>query len=256
MRISTKCSKHLLKERKSFERFAGKDQKKRIQQYSDFNRKREDILRKLDIPAKVLEIGFGSGEHLHGLLERGVDAYGVDLSITAVRNFQEKYPQFANRVRCGSRFDERVDVVYCCALFEHLDQPEQFIQDAATCLGHKGFLIIDGLPMLGDIKGDLTVEEDISFWKPCHRMIYSLEGLRTLFGGYGFADEVCAMHDDYYYRILSLHLKYGYNGVVELRSFSIQHKELPWFPFFYFICRKALSINSLAYYGCIMFKKI
>lgn len=242
--------------RKIFVRLAGKDRRKRKQQYIDFNQKQERILKKLDIPAKVLEIGFGSGEHLHGLLERGIEAYGVDSSIIAVRNFQERYPQFTNRVYCGTRFDKQVDVIYCCALFEHLDQPGQFIQDAVDCLGHSGSLIIDGIPLLGDTKGDFTTEEDINFWKPCHRMIYSLEGLRTLFARYGFADEICAMHDDYYYRILSLHLKYGYRSVVELRSFSVHHQELPWLPFYYFICRKALSINSLAYYGCIMFKKI
>ncbi len=242
--------------RKIFGRLAGKDQQKRKQQYIDFSQMQEKILGKLDIPAKVLEIGFGSGEHLHSLLERGIDAYGVDSSITAVRNFQERYPKFTNRVYCGTRFNVQVDVIYCCALFEHLDQPEQFIQDAIDCLGRSGSLIIDGIPLLGDTKGDLTTNEDINFWKPCHRMIYSLEGLRTLFARYGFADEACAMHDDYYYRVLSSHLKYGYKGVIELRSFSIHHNELPWFPFYYFICRKALSINSLAYYGCIMFKKI
>ena len=240
---------------KIFERFARIDQKQRKKQYSDFNVKLQQIIKQLNSPAKVLEIGFGSGDHLYGLLQRGLDAYGIDLSITAVRNFQEKYKQFADRVRCGSRFDMEVDVIYCSALFEHLDKPWEFIQDADSCLNKDGFLIIDGLPILNDVKSDLTVDEDINFWKPCHRAIYSSNGLKVLFARYGFVDEICAIHDDYYYRILSLHIRHGYQCIEKLRSFYVEHKNLPSIPVYYYICRKALRIKSLAQYGCIMFKK-
>jgi len=240
---------------KIFERFSRIDQKQRKKQYSEFNMKRQQIMKQLNSPAKVLEIGFGSGDHLYSLLQRGVDAYGIDLSITAVRNFKEKYPKFANKVLCGSRFDVQVDVIYCSALFEHLDQPDQFIQDAAACLSEDGFLIIDGLPILNDLKSDLTTDEDINFWKPYHRAIYSSAGLKALLARHGFVDDIFSAHDDYYYRVLSLHIRYGYHSVVELRSFSMEHKKLPWIPFYYYICGKALHISSLAYYGCIMFRK-
>jgi SAM-dependent methyltransferase len=240
---------------KIFERYACIDEEQRKEQYKDFSVKREQIMKNLNSPAKVLEIGFGTGEHLYSLLQRGVNAYGIDSSITAANNFQNKYPQFANRVRCGSRFDELVDVIYCCALFEHLDQPEHFIQDATHCLSQDGLLIIDGLPILNEGTSDLTVDEDINFWKPCHRAIYSSNGLKALFARYGFVDKICTTHDDYYYRILSLHIRYGYRIIVELRSFYMEHKKLPSIPIYYYICRKALRINSLAHYGCIMFKK-
>ena len=187
---------------KIFKRYVRKDQRRRKRQYADFHVKREQIMNKMNTPTKVLEIGFGSGEHLYSLLQRGVDAYGLDLSITAVRNFQEKYPEFANRIRCGSRFDEQVDVIYCCALFEHLDQPDQFIKDATNCLSQNGILIIDGLPILSDGKSDLTADEDINFWKPCHRTIYSAAGLKLLLGKYGYYETISAMYDDYYYRIM------------------------------------------------------
>ena len=240
---------------KIFEHFIQKDQKQRKEQYLDFNLKHQQIDQHLNGPAKVLEIGFGSGEHLYGMLLRGIDAYGIDLSATAVRNFQEKYIQFANRVQCGSRFNMKVDVIYCSALFEHLDKPEEFIQDAASALNTDGVLIIDGLPILNDAKSDLTVGEDINFWKPCHRAIYSLNGLKLLFAKYRFVEDICAMHDDYYYRILSLHKRYGYNSIEELRSFYMEHPSLPSIPVFYYICRKSLRLKSLVYYGCVLFKK-
>jgi SAM-dependent methyltransferase len=241
---------------KIFKKFIRKDQRQRKKQYSDFHVKREQILKKMSNPAKVLEIGFGSGEHLYSLLKRGVDAYGLDLSITAVRNFQEKYPEFANRIRCGARFDEQVDVIYCCALFEHLDKPDQFLQDATNCLNKNGFMIIDGLPILSDAKSDLTVEEDINFWKPCHRIIYSADGLKTLLKRFGFVEELSASYDDYYYRILSLHIKYGYRSIINLRNFAMEHESLPGLIVYYGICMWALRINSLALNGCTLFKKL
>ena len=116
------------------------DQEIRKLQYTDFYEKYKQIMKCLEKPVTVLEIGFGSGDHLYSLLQQGVDAYGIDLSITAVTNFKEKYPQYAHTVHCGTRFHMQVDIIYCCALFEHLDQPEQFIQDAAGCLSPSGFI--------------------------------------------------------------------------------------------------------------------
>jgi LSD1 subclass zinc finger protein len=241
--------------RKLFEHYQLVDQKRRKNQYADFHTKRDQIMKSLDHPSKVLEIGFGTGEHLYRLLQRGIEAYGIDLSEIAVNNFKEKYPEYANYVQCGARFFKKVDSIYCCALFEHLDQPEQFINDVAFCLRRNGLLIIDGLPILNENSNDLTADEDINFWKPCHRAIYSLNGLTTLLANHGFTAEICATHDDYNYRVLSLHFMHGYRKIKELRSIYIKHKALPSIFRYYNICREALNINALANYGCVMFRK-
>jgi len=185
----------------------------------------------------------------------GTDAFGIDLSATAVINFQNKYPQYADRVQCGTRFNKTVDVVYCNALFEHLDDPGQFLQDASDCLGINGLIILDGLPMVNIGSSDINVEEDISFWKPCHRAIYSQQGLNILLSNHGFTIKTQAVIDDYYYRVLSLHIIYGYKEIIKLRDSCIKHKGLPGLLKYWLICRKALYINSLAHHGCIVFKK-
>jgi SAM-dependent methyltransferase len=241
--------------RKVFQRYDCIDQKNRKPEYDNFHEKYRQIMRHLNKPATVLEIGFGSGDHLYSLLQQGVDASGIDLSATAVKNFRERYPQYANAVQCGTRFHKQVDIVYCCALFEHLDQPQQFIQDAAKCLRPNGFLIIDGLPILNEGASDLTVDEDISFWKPCHRIIYSVNGLVALWKPHGFTFEMSALHDNYSYRVMSLHIKNGYHKVIELRSTCAEYKDLPWIVHYYRICKEALRTRSLAYYGCVLFKK-
>lgn len=239
-----------------FEKYVHIDNKLRKKQYVDFIEKRDQIRKHLQAPSKILEIGFGSGEHLYGMLRQGMDVSGVDLSETAIRNFIEKYPEYANRVQCGTRFNKQVDVVYCCALLEHLDMPAQFIQDASECLCQNGLLIIDALPLLNERLSSLTADEDISFWKPCHRMIYSLSGLNLMMGKYGFTNEIYALHDDYYYRVLSLHVKYGYRNIIELRSSTIRHDALPGYFAYCYLCWRALCAHSLALHGCFMFRKV
>jgi SAM-dependent methyltransferase len=238
-----------------FEKFVRLDHKKRKKQYALFYKKREQILKHLKAPAKVLEIGFGSGEHLFCMLQQGVDAFGIDLSETAVRNFQDKYPEYANRVQRGTRFNKQVDVIYCCALFEHLDLPEQFIQDASQCLAPKGVLVLDALPLLNEYISNVSTEEDISFWKPCHRAIYSLGGLNLLLEKQGFENEITALHDDFYYRILSVHIKHGVRKIIELRSSAFKHDDLPGYLVYLYLCWKALRVHSLALHGCVLFRK-
>ena len=243
------------KKQKLFERYVHIDRELRQLQYTHFETHREEMLKRLNGAARVLEIGFGTGEHLYAMLERGVDAYGVDLSVTAVKNFQENHPKYASKVKCGDRFDNQVDAIYCCALLEHLDKPEQFMQDAARCMDRNGLLIVDGVPIVNEGPSKLKPKNDINFWKPCHRAVYSESGLKTLFSRNAFAVMDLVAHDDYYYRVLSLHMKYGYRKIQELRSSCVMDDRLPRFLIYHYICRKALRINSLAYHGCVMLKR-
>jgi SAM-dependent methyltransferase len=238
-----------------YARYESVDHALRKKEYSEYQEKRQQIMQHLNGSARVLEIGFGSGEHLYNLLQKKIEAYGVDISVTAVANFQNKHPEYAERVQCGARLNKKIDVVYCCALFEHLDKPTEFIWDAANRLEQGGLLIIDGLPLLNEFSAHFNMNEDISFWKPCHRAIYSVGGLRALFSQGEFALDVYARHDDYNYRVLSLHIKHGYEKISELRASCVTHKELPGLYAYYRICKEALRVNSLVYNACLMFRK-
>lgn len=209
----------------------------------------------LDAPGSVLEVGFGRGERLIKWLEKGVDAYGIDISEVALDGFAQKNPQFQDRVFHNQQFNLQVDLVYCCALFEHLDTPVELLEAASKYLKKGGMLILDAIPIVNEENPQLSVDEDINFWKPCHRVIYSINGLKKLLQKYGFNVSGFGMADNYNYRVLSMHIKNGFLKVVDLRNACLDHPELPNLERFYKICQSALDISSLALYGIAIFEK-
>jgi len=160
---------------------------------------------------KILEIGFGNGVKLISLLKSNKNAYGIDISKKAVENFQNNYPEYKDRVKCCSIKDiekkDKYKLIYCSALFEHIDNADLFLNSVSDVLKEDSCLIIDSLPVLTTKKSFFTYQEDISFWKPCHRIIYSIKGLEIITKKSGFNLDKIALYDDYNYRILSLYKK-------------------------------------------------
>jgi SAM-dependent methyltransferase/DNA-directed RNA polymerase subunit RPC12/RpoP len=239
-----------------YDNFLNQDRKARKKAYSYFKLAQLYLERLLHSGGKVLEVGFGEGHHLYCLLQQGVDAYGVDISEVAVRNFASRHPQYQKRVICGKRVTQSVDLIYCCALFEHLDHPEEFLKDAYQELTVGGKLILDGIPVLNPKGSKLCPTEDINFWKPYHRIIYSLNGLRGRLKKSGFILTRMGLIDDYNYRVLSLHQKMGFGKVSELRNSCFDHPGLADKYQFQAICQKALTINSLALFCNAVFEKV
>ena len=104
-------------------------------------------------------------------------------------------------------------------------------------------------------KNNIDERFDINFWKPCHRIIYSSSGIINLFRKYNFKIIDWSSIDDFNYRVLSLHNKYGYNKVAELRNSLIKDGNLPELNLFKKILKEALFIKSKALYGFFLFKK-
>jgi SAM-dependent methyltransferase len=167
---------------------------------------------------KVVEIGFGSGDEMIKNLRANVDIYGLDLSREAVDNFQSKYPEYIDRVRCSAQYDFSVNIVYSNALFEHLDDPDTFLSNVASMLKNGGNLIMR-LPLIVDnINSKRKLTNDINFWKPCHRVLYTLSGINTLLRKHGFKISEAASHAYYGYKVLSKLLELGYKEVNYYRS--------------------------------------
>jgi len=239
-----------------FRRYQMLDQQKRMAEYNVFQNFQQSLKSVFTCDKKVLEVGFGTGENLVNLLQSGIDAYGIDLSAAAVSEFKTKYPQFQERVFYGTRYDGKIGTVYSCALFEHLDQPRQFLSDIYENLDKNGLLILDGVPLLNKKKSELTPDNDINFWKPCHRVIYSYEGLKNITTVAGFDLISLKEIDSYTYRVLSMILKNGYNKIVDLRNPFFNVEGLPEEDEFLLMCEEALTINSLALYSTSIFRKV
>ena len=247
-------TRHKIK-KKVFRFFAGKDKAKREDEYRRLAEIQERIDRVFREAAAALEIGFGEGRRLIRWIASGCNVYGLDLSPNLVSSFQQRYPQHSKRVSVGTHSDRTVSAVYCSALLEHLDDPQHFIDGVSSSLDARGSFVIDSVPVLGDRTPTVTSEQDINFWKPCHRIIFSQTGLVKMFEkkGYTLVDRVAI--DTFNYRLLSEHVKHGHAAIVELRNSHLKAEGLPGVCEYIRLCRAALKTNSLAYSGTYIFQK-
>jgi SAM-dependent methyltransferase len=238
-----------------FNAFRKKDAALHAEEYRWQQEMRAEIQQAFQRPRTSVEIGFGEGRMLLRLLEAGCDTYGVDISQNVVSSFQERHPQYRDRVQIGTHASRKVDIVYCSALLEHIDQPACFLQEVCTMLHEGGLLIIDNLPVLNPDRPSIAAHEDISFWKPCHRVIYSAEGLTMLFARLGYSLTRFALADLFNYRVLSLHIRRGFPEIARLRHSCLRDPRLPGILEYYLLCREALQIRSKALAGSFIFTR-
>lgn len=169
-----------------------------------------------------VEIGFGSGHELASYLRAGANMYGVDMSHEAVSRFKSSHPEFSTRVSWGSKTLSPVDVLYCNALFEHLDDPAAFLEEAVSCLNPGGTLLMRLPVITANVYTPKQTQSDINFWKPCHRILYTYKGLDTLLKSHGFEIIESAPLAYYGYKVMSAMLRYGFHDVTTVRN--------PYFP--------------------------
>ena len=207
---------------------------------------------------KILEIGIGNGLHLYRLLEKGIDIYGTDIADSLISNFKTKYPKYADRVFNVNNFYQNVDVVYNSAVFEHIPNPKEFLSNIYNILNDKGLLILDNFPVIPKKKYKYCyeIENDISFWKYIHLIIYSEIGLEELFRISNFKILEKSIHDCYRYKVFSQHLTQNYRIVEKLRNFFWDYNGLPNIKDFTLICIKALFKHSKAFLGSYILQKI
>lgn len=238
-----------------FKRFEKADRKLNEIKWAKFRQARKEIDSLFGKDKKLIEIGFGEGKRLVRFLKAGFDIYGIDISESVVNYFREEYPKYRDRVEVGTTYNGKIDVVYCCALFEHLDNPQQFVDNLSVLLPQNGLVVLDALPIVAESPSNLTINEDINFWKPCHRIICSQEALKRLFQQKGYRLLNYGIIDAFSHRVLSIHVRRGYDEVINLRDSRLRHFGLPGIFKYYSICQEALRAKSLAVSGSFAFIK-
>ena len=209
---------HIIDERKRlFELFSRLDSKlhfREVERFHHLTMKFQSII----TSQKSVEVGFGCGDELIKHLRSGADIYGLDISSEAVKNFKLKYPEYAARAACSASFHFAVDAVYSNALFEHLDNPGDFLANAFAMLKPGGQLCMR-LPIItGKAGTDQDAAADINFWKPCHRILYTLKGLNVLFARHGFMVRETAALAYYGYKVMNRMLKLNYKDIAYSRT--------------------------------------
>lgn len=238
-----------------FSHFLRRDKLYRSAEYPKLGHIRSETQRVFCKGNRILEIGFGSGRRLVKWLDSGFDAYGQDLSESAVKRFKDAYPHYRDRVSSGAGVEGAFDVVACEAVMEHVENPGNFIDAMTKNLRKGGILLVGSVPIINGNKADLTPENDVSFWRPCHRIIFSEDGLLRLFKEKGLLLVAGAAADVFIYRVLSAHMMKNYPAIMTVRDPKSSCPELPGFYEFYRICNDAINIRSLALCGTYIFRK-
>lgn len=191
----------------------------------------------------AVEIGFGSGDELIKRLDEGCICFGLDLSIAAVEAFKIKHPKYADKVFCEPAGNSRIaaNVIYSNALFEHLDEPNLFLRGVHKQLEADGYLILR-MPILskwvGSIEGEVV---DINFWEPCHRMLYTADGLRLLLEENGFKILKEASLPYYGYKVMNQLLLHGFESIQQIRC---PYFEVPGLSFLTYLKMLFLALFS------------
>jgi SAM-dependent methyltransferase len=202
----------------------------------------------------VLEVGFGNGKWLIERILDGIDAYGIDISEKVVERFRSKHARHASRVHQASMTKGPFSLIYANALIEHLDDPTTFLQRVFEELKFEGWLVL-GLPIVSPENTNIPPEFDINFWKPCHRSIYTINGLHTLLSKCGFQNIILASYDMYSYRVMNAMLKNGNQWVHDFRTPSADIPGAPGLWDFVKLLFTAIYIRSTSVWARVLAQK-
>jgi len=152
-----------------------------------FTRKRliMQIIEEIDyLNLNVLDIGCGVGDLLSTLLTRGLQCYGIDLSIFALRVARSRVKN-ADLIQADARFlpfrFNSFGVVLCSEVFEHIRREDQAVEEIHRVLAGNGVTIV-------------TVPQGEQHWteedrKEGHLRRYSKMYLTRMFESTGFEIE-------------------------------------------------------------------
>jgi SAM-dependent methyltransferase len=127
-------------------------------------------------PATVLDAGCALGLLVHALRRRGVEAWGIDVSPFAIGQVPEPARPFC---RVGSILEppsgERVDLVVCIEVVEHLPREQAEAAVASLCA-----------------RGDdvLFSSSPHDYREPTHHNVEPVEGWAERFARHGFVRDV------------------------------------------------------------------
>ena len=111
------------------------------------NQARLDQLMRYAAPAshaRLLEVGCMHGDFLYQARAAGYEAHGADLSQTAVDEANRRIPGAVSLATLDSSYaDESLDAVAAFNVVEHMDRPEQFLDEVSRVLRPGGVLIAE-----------------------------------------------------------------------------------------------------------------
>jgi len=135
-----------------------------------FGRVADAIVTQLD-PRTVLDAGCGSGLLVQALRDRGVEAYGFDISDYAISQVPEELRPFCRVASVSEELERDYDLIVCIEVLEHV--PPELVEDAVrNVTEHTPEILFSSTPH--------------DFADPTHRAVKPLESWIGLFAEHGF----------------------------------------------------------------------
>ncbi len=135
---------------------------------------------------KVLEVGSGAGFFIKRLLDKEIDARGLELNSRAVEIAKESGSDLRNELvqaHAGSHANE-YDVVCSFQVLEHIAEPLPFLKSKVDCLKYGGKLII-GVPNNDSYIFDNKMPNRVLNMPPHHMGLWTLKSIEALQGVLG-----------------------------------------------------------------------
>ncbi len=145
------------------------------------------VCRFVRAPARVLDVGCGSGRFLKYLIERGYEGYGVELAGRAAERAAE-VPGIHLKTGSLEKGDypaDFFDAVCLWHVFEHLPQPRKAVEIIHSVLKPDGFLFLS-MPNIQSWQARLFRGRWLHLDPPRHLVFFSPEGLVRVLGEQGF----------------------------------------------------------------------
>lgn len=145
-------------------------------------------------PSKVFEVGCGTGSVLEGLVKKGHQVGGCDLSNEAIQVCHDRLPEFKDKIQCINFFDlnmpESYDLVYSNDVLEHFhpDEVQDFLKKVISILRPGGYLwLITPNRYTGPGDGTAYRNPEATSPEGLHLKEYSLNELCKLLNSAGFS---------------------------------------------------------------------
>ncbi len=106
-----------------------------------------DLKKEVPYKGRFLDVGCAEGEFLE-LLDDKWDKYGTDVSSTAISFAKEKGIR-ASTKDISEYEDGFFDVIHLRGVFEHIQNPSRFVEQANKKLNEGGILVISNTPNIG-----------------------------------------------------------------------------------------------------------
>ena len=133
-----------------------------------FARQAERIVKEL-APQNVLDVGCAAGYLVEGLRDRGVDAWGIDISEYAIAQVREDIRPFCQVSSATEKIQRKYDLITCIEVVEHLD-PQQYSKAIENMCSATETVLFSSTPFDYNEESHFSVNS-IGFW--CRLFAYN-----------------------------------------------------------------------------------